>query len=326
LIPRILLLGASGQVGWELARSLQPLGQLVAWTRVDADLSQPDVLVARVMALAPDVIVNAAAYTAVDRAESERALAFAVNAAAPAALASTARALGALFVHYSTDYVFDGSGSLPRNEQAACAPLNVYGESKLAGEAGIAAAGGDWLVLRTSWVYAARGENFLTTMLRLGASRSRLAVVADQIGAPTSARLLADSTAQILARALVARLARTEAGTAPGAPAEAGPGAEVRADAGFRSEVLHVCAAGQTSRHGFAQAILAGWRARHGSASLSVCQVDAIASHDHPGAARRPLNSRLDCTRLASRYGLRLPDWREGLVLSLAEASRPEGS
>lgn len=293
--PRIVLLGANGQVGWELARSLQPLGEVLAWGRAQADLAEPGRLAERVREAKPDVIVNAAAYTAVDRAETERALAFTINADAPGALAQIARQCGALLVHYSTDYVFDGAGHEARNEQAPCAPVNAYGESKLAGERAIAEAGGHWLVLRTSWVYGARGANFLRTMLRLAAEREHLRVVADQIGAPTSARLIADATAQILGRVL-------------------GP---ARDD--FESEILHLCAAGETSWHGFAEAIIEGWRRLHGAQALAVREVEPIGTKDWPTPAARPLNSRLDCSRLAERHGLTMPDWREGLGLVLGE-------
>lgn len=293
---KILLLGASGQVGWELARSLQPLGEVTGWGREQADLSRPAALAGLVARAAPDLVVNAAAYTAVDRAESERELAFTVNAEAPGVLARAAREAGALFIHYSTDYVFDGAGEMARDERAPCAPLNVYGESKLAGELAVAEAAGDWLVLRTSWVYGARGANFLRTMLRLGAERETLRVVADQIGAPTSARLIADATAQVVAQAL-----------------------RERSEGRFVSEVLHVCAGGNTSWHGFAEAIFEGWRARRGVDALRVAAVEPIPTSEYPAPARRPLNSRLDCGRLAARHRLELPDWRVGVELVLEE-------
>lgn len=292
----LLLLGAGGQLGWELARSLQPLGEVVAADRTRADLSRPASLHALVDSVAPDVIVNAAAYTAVDRAEEESALAFAINARAPGELADAARRTGALLVHYSTDYVFDGSGASPRDERAPTAPLNCYGRSKLAGEQAVASAGADWLVLRTSWIYAARGRNFLRTMLRLAAERERLEVVADQVGAPTPARLVADATAQIVAKAVLER-----------------------ASGRFTSELLHLCAAGTVSWHGFAQAIVCGWRARAGDEALVVREIAPIASSEYPTAAARPLDARLDCTRVRERYALHLPDWHEGLELVLDE-------
>ena len=293
---RILLTGASGQIGWELARSMQPLGEVMACDRRRVDLSAPASLAALVESVRPQVIVNAAAYTAVDRAEQESALADTINGEAPGVLAAAARRAGALFVHYSTDYVFDGSGNAPRREDALVAPINAYGRSKLAGERTIAEAGGDWLVLRTSWIYASRGSNFVTTMLRLGAERESLRVVADQVGAPTSARLVSDATAQIVRQALVER-----------------------AQGRFASEVLHLCAAGETSRHGFAQAIFGGWRELAGDDSLKVRRLTPIPSSEHPAPAARPLNSRLDCSRLARRYGICLPEWRIGLGLVLEE-------
>jgi len=293
---KVLLTGATGQVGWELARSLQPLGEVVACDRRRADLSDPAALAALVESIAPQLIVNAAAYTAVDRAEQEPELATTINGDAPGALAAAARRLGALFVHYSTDYVFDGSGDAPRDERAPVAPINAYGRSKLAGERAIAQAGGDWLVLRASWVYASRGSNFVRTMLRLGAERESLRVVADQIGAPTSARLIADATAQLVRQAL-----------------------DERGQGRFQSEVLHLSAAGETSWHGFAQAIFEGWRALAGADSLKLRGLVPIPTTDYPTPAARPLNSRLDCSRIRERYGLDLPDWREGLRLVLEE-------
>jgi dTDP-4-dehydrorhamnose reductase len=202
--------------------------------------------------------------------------------------------------------VFDGAGHEARNEQAPCAPLNAYGESKLAGERAIAEAGGHWLVLRTSWVYGARGANFLRTMLRLAAEREHLRVVADQIGAPTSARLIADATAQILGRLLQ--------------PARDGFVRNGFVADDFESENLHLCAAGETSWHGFAEAIIDGWRCLHGTQALAVREVEPIGTKDWPTPAARPLNSRLDCSRLAERHGLTMPDWREGLGLVLGEA------
>lgn len=294
--PRIVLLGGNGQLGWELARSLQALGELVVWDRGDADLSEPFTLAEPLAALAPDVVINAAAYTAVDRAEQEPELAMVVNGVAPGLLADAARRAGALFVHYSTDYVFDGSGSSPRNEHDTASPINAYGRSKLAGEHAVAAAGGDWLILRTSWIYAARGQNFVRTMLRLGSEHETLRVVDDQVGAPTSARFLADATALIVRQALAER--RCE---------------------GFASEVLHLSASGETSWHAFAAAIFESWRARERHAGLKVRELVAIRSAEYRTLAARPLNSRLDCSRVSLRFGLHRPHWRVGLGLVLAE-------
>lgn len=293
---RILLLGATGQVGWELARSLQPLGEVVACGRDRADLLEPSGLPALVAEVGPRVVVNAAAWTAVDAAEQEPGLAMTVNGIAPGLLAEAARRTGALFVHYSTDYVFDGSGTEPRSESSAAAPINAYGRSKLAGEQNVAAAGGDWLVLRTSWVYAARGRNFVRTMLRLGAEHQSLRVVDDQIGAPTSARSIADATAHIVRGALF----ELERGC-------------------FRPESMHLCASGETSWYGFAQAIFERWRMLVGNDALKIGELVPIPGACYPTPAKRPLNSRLDCSRIGKRYALQLPDWRVGLALVLQE-------
>jgi dTDP-4-dehydrorhamnose reductase len=287
---RLMVTGAHGQVGFELARSLMPLGEVVALDRHGCDLARPDTLAAVVAGCAPDVIVNAAAYTAVDRAETEEALATTINAAAPAALARAARAAGALLIHYSTDYVFDGTKAGAWHEDDAAAPLNAYGRSKLAGERAIAASGCDHLILRTSWVFAARGANFMRTMLRLGAVRERLAVVADQFGAPTWARNIADATAHIVAGAQRERAARA-----------------------FAPAVLHLASRGETSWHGFAEAIFETVRARRPDLALRVGTVEAIASAAYPTPAARPRNSRLDCGRLAQRFGITLPHWRDAL-------------
>jgi len=294
--PRLLLFGATGQVGWELARSLQPLGEVVLVDRRGADLSRPESLADCVAREAPHVIVNAAAYTAVDQAEQDEALALQINGEAPRALALAARERGALLIHFSTDYVFAGTGERAWQPHDPVDPQNAYGRTKLAGERALAEIGGDWLVFRTSWVYAARGRNFVRTMLRLGAEREQLRVVADQIGAPTSARLIADTTAQALAVAL-----------------------SERRDGRFQSEIHHLCAAGHTSWHGFAQAIFERWRALAPQSPLALRALEAIASTDYPTPARRPLNSRLDCTAFERRFGLGLPPWERGLQAVLEE-------
>lgn len=293
---RLMVTGATGQVGFELARSLMPLGDVVALDRHACDLAQPDTLAAVVAGCAPDVIVNAAAYTAVDRAERDEALAMTINAEAPAALARAARAAGALLIHYSTDYVFDGAKAGAWREDDPVAPLNAYGRSKLAGERAIAASGCEHLILRTSWVFAARGANFVRTMLRLGAERERLAVVADQFGAPTWARNIADATALIVAGAQRERAARA-----------------------FAPAVLHLASRGETSWHGLAEAIFAETRARRPDRALRVATVEAIPSAAYPTPAARPRNSRLDCGRLAARYAVMLPHWRDALARCLEE-------
>jgi dTDP-4-dehydrorhamnose reductase len=293
---RILLFGRDGQLGWELQRALQPLGEVVALDRASrplaADFADPDALAATVAAVAPDVIVNAAAHTAVDRAESEPALAAAINAAAPGVLARAAAARGAWLLHYSTDYVFDGSGHQPRTEDAPTGPLSVYGRTKLAGEDAIRASGCRHLILRTSWVHAARGANFARTMLRLGAERARLTVIADQIGAPTGADLLADVSAHLL------RAAAAD-------PAVSG--------------TYHAAASGETSWHGYAEFVFAQARARGVPLALAADGLVAIPTAEYPTPARRPLNSRLDTGKLRARFGLHLPPWQTGVARMLEE-------
>lgn len=291
---RLLLLGKNGQVGWELQRALAPLGEVYAPGRDEGgDLAQLDVLADTLRVLKPDVIVNAAAYTAVDRAETEADLAFCVNAEAPAVLAKGAAALGAVLIHYSTDYVFDGSGGAPRTETDATAPLNVYGRSKLAGEQRIQASGCRHLILRTSWVYGARGQNFARTILRLAAQRDELRVIDDQVGAPTGAALIADVTALAL-HAL-----------------------STRPDLGG---VYHLAAAGEISWFGYARFLVE--QAARGGAKLKAGPdaVIPIASSAYPVPARRPADSRLDASRLERALGLRMPEWQQGVQRFLDEA------
>ena len=290
----ILLLGANGQLGWQLRRALAPLGRLTAWDRSDdgGDLAKPERLVEAVRALRPDVLVNAAAYTAVDRAEQDAAAARHINATAPQAMAQAMAESGGLLVHYSTDFVFDGSGTAPWTEDAPTAPLNVYGSTKLAGELAIRASTCRHLILRTSWVHAARGHNFARTMLRLAAERDSLSVVDDQIGAPTGADLLADITAHAL-RALTHR------------PELAG--------------TYHACAAGAVSWCDYARHVIGWARARGVALRANADSVQAIRSADYPSPARRPLNSRLDTTRLCASFGLQMPDWRDSVDRMLAE-------
>lgn len=290
----ILLLGKNGQVGWELQRALAPLGRITACDSDECDLADPAALRDLVRAVHPDAIVNAAAYTAVDRAESERDLAWAVNAAAPGVLAEEATRLDAWLVHYSTDYVFDGSKSGAYGEEDATAPLSVYGASKLAGEQAIAASGCRYLIFRTSWVYAARGGNFARTMLRLAQERESLRVVGDQFGAPTAAELIADVTAHCLRDAV-----------RPGGDACLG--------------LYHLVAGGETSWHGYArfvlqQAVEAGIELR-----CAPDDVHAITTAEYPTPARRPANSRLDTARLQRVFGLTLPDWTYHARRTLAE-------
>ena len=298
---KILLLGKNGQVGWQLQRALAPLGEIVALERKDAggDLADPQGLAAAVRAAKPQVIVNAAAYTAVDKAESEPQLARLINTEAPAALAREAAASGALLVHYSTDYVFDGSGSAPWQESDAIGPLNVYGATKLAGEQAIAASGCAHLTFRTSWVYAAHGDNFIKTMLRLAATRERLTVIDDQKGAPTGAELIADVTAHAISQTLQQ-------------PAKAG--------------LYHLTAAGEASWFDYAQYVLALARqARPQGVKTAAGGVQPIASSQYPAAARRPLNSRLDTRRLQAAFGLQMPPWQQGVTRVLREILESRG-
>lgn len=288
----ILLLGKGGQVGWELQRALAPLGHITAHDVDTADFTQPDQVAAIVRAVRPQVIVNAAAHTAVDKAESEPDLARLINADTPGAIATEAADLGALLVHYSTDYVFDGSGHAPRDELAATAPLSVYGRTKLEGEQQIAASGCRHLILRTSWVYAARGGNFAKTMLRLAAERDNLNVINDQIGAPTGADLLADVTAHAV-RAIQAN------------PSLGG--------------LYHLVADGETSWYDYARFVIE-WARKQGHA-LQVPQggVHPIPTSAYPTPAQRPLNSRLNTSKLKHAFGLSLPHWQQGVERMLIE-------
>jgi dTDP-4-dehydrorhamnose reductase len=294
---KILLFGGNGQVGSELRRSLGPLGDVVATTRSGtledgtacdrADFDAPESLAALIERVAPEIVVNAAAHTAVDRAESELDAAFRANAQAPQAIAEACARHGIRLVHYSTDYVFDGRGTRPYREDDPTAPAGVYGASKLAGEEAIRASGTPHLILRTAWVYAAHGRNFLRTMLHLAGERDELRVVADQIGTPTPATLIADATARVLAQ-----------------PAT-------------RSGTWHLTATGATSWHGFAEAIMQGAHARGLIARIP--RVLPIATADYPTPAARPAYSVLDCSALQRDFGIALPDWQEGLSRTLDE-------
>ena len=275
---KILLTGRNGQVGSELARALAPLGEVIAYDRTGLDLAVPDRIVAAMRLVKPDVVVNAAAYTAVDRAESERDAAHAVNAAAVAVLAEEARRAGALLVHYSTDYVFDGTKDAPYVEEDSTNPLNEYGRSKLAGENAIRSVGGPHLILRTGWVYAPRGKNFLLTILRLLHERNELRVVSDQIGTPTSASMLADLTVELLR-------------------------SHDKTSLGEASGIYHVAPSGFTSWHGFATEIARLER-------LDTVRIVPIASSEYPSAARRPLNSRLSTDKVSERFRVALPNWQ----------------
>lgn len=285
--PVILLVGSNGQVGHELLQTLAPLGEVVSTDRATLDLRDEAAIRAAVRAARPALIVNAAAYTAVDKAESESGLAFAVNGRAPGVLAEEAAALGAWLVHYSTDYVFPGDKPLGSyREDETTGPISVYGRSKLAGEQAIAAAGARHLILRTSWVYGPHGANFVKTIARLARERERLTIIADQHGAPTSSRLIAEVTAQLAPRLL--------AGEAEGG-------------------IYHLQGAGEATWHEFAVAVVERLR-QLDPAAVRCREIAPIPTSAYPTPARRPANSRLDCGKLQQAFGLRLPHWREDLA------------
>ncbi|HEY6093527.1 MAG TPA: dTDP-4-dehydrorhamnose reductase [Gallionellaceae bacterium] len=296
-MKKILLTGKLGQVGWELQRTLLPLGQVIALDHHDLDLTQPDTIRSTVRALRPDIIVNAAAYTAVDNAETERDLAMAINSVAPGILAEEAHDLGTLLVHYSTEYVFDGRKQGAYVEDDAPNPLNIYGHSKLAGEQAVRASGCNHLILRTSWVYGARGRNFLLTMLRLAKERPELRVVSDQIGAPTWCRSLAEVTALVLAQLY--------------APETGGDGVACA------SGTYHVTSSGSVSWHGFASEILRLAAVQPMPATV------AITSADYPTPAQRPVNSVLSCDKLFNTFGVTAGNWHDNLRLCLQEMRQP---
>nr|WP_216666898.1 dTDP-4-dehydrorhamnose reductase [Stenotrophomonas bentonitica] len=292
-----MLFAGNGQLGQELLRALAPLGTLMATTRSGtladgtpcetADFNQPESLVALLDRVQPSIVVNAAAYTAVDRAEEERDAAFRANAEAPGVIARWCAAAGVPLVHYSTDYVFDGQGTRPYREGDATAPLGVYGASKLAGEEAIREAGGRHLIFRTAWVYASHSANFLRTMLRVGADRDVLRVVADQVGTPTPAALIADVTAQALQHP------------------------------GQLSGTWHLTANGETSWHGFAEAIFA--EAVAAGKLARAPKVEAISTAEYPTPAKRPAYSHLDVSKLESDFGVKVPDWQQGLKRVIAD-------
>jgi dTDP-4-dehydrorhamnose reductase len=305
---RLLITGATGQIGWQLQRTLAPLGEVIACTRAQLDLADPEAASTAVRDFAPDIVVNAAAYTAVDKAESEPDLAHTVNAVAPGRIAEELSRTGGLLIHFSTDYVFDGAKPIAYEETDPTGPLNVYGRTKLAGEQSIAASGCPHIILRTTWVYDIRGKNFLRSVLRLARDREELRMVGDQHGAPTWARTIAECTAQIVARC-----------------------AQHRDSTGWGfGGVFHLTAAGQTTWAGFAEQILedyeslAYWPADTGEfgSPLLAKRVVVITSDQYKTPARRPLNSVLSNARLFSTFGLRLPDWRDQLRLALQDAVR----
>ena len=296
MVMKILLFGKNGQVGWELQRSLAVLGEVTAvdWDGTEhcGDFANTEGVLATVRALQPDVIVNAAAHTAVDKAESEPERARVLNATTPGQIALEAARLGAWLIHYSTDYVFDGSGSRPWTEADAPAPLSVYGQTKWEGEQAIQASGCQHLILRTSWVYAARGHNFAKTMLRLASERERLAVINDQWGAPTSAELRADITAHA-----ITHLQRH--------PQDGG--------------LYHCTASGETHWHGYASYVIAQARSLAPARPWQVQEIAPVATSAFPTPAQRPLNSRLNCTKLETTFGLQLPHWEKSVARMLDE-------
>ncbi|NBX25543.1 MAG: dTDP-4-dehydrorhamnose reductase [Planctomycetes bacterium] len=296
---RILLLGKEGQVGWELHRALQPLGRVTALDRPEIDLARPASLPAIVASVDPGIIVNAAAFTAVDEAETDFETARRVNAEAVGVLAGCAAERGAWMVHYSTDYVFDGTGDRPWKETDVASPVNAYGRSKLEGERALGRAGGRHLLLRTSWVYASRGHNFVRTILRLAAERDALRVIADQHGVPTPARFLADFTAMALDRVL----------------AEGSDGA-------LRSGTYHVVPRGETTWHGVAVAAVEAALSLGAVLRTTPDRITPIRTSEYPLPARRPANSRLCVDRVEQAFGIRCPDWREHLPGTVAESLR----
>ena len=290
---KILLLGKNGQVGWELQRSLAPLGEVLALDRNSTshcgDLSNLEGLAETVRVFRPQVVVNAAAYTAVDKAESDSSTAHLVNALAPEVLSQACAALDAMLVHYSTDYVFDGSGQTPWLETDATGPLNVYGHSKLAGEQGIAKQGAKHVIFRTSWVYGTEGGNFAKTMLRLAQERDKMAVINDQFGAPTGAALLADITAMCLQQPQAL------------------------------SGIYHLAAAGETTWHAYAEYVLQTAKRLKPEMAYKVKEVAAVPTSEFPTPAQRPLNSRLNCSKLQNDLQCQLPDWQKGVDSMLSK-------
>lgn len=294
--PLILVTGKNGQVGWELQRSLAPLGEVITLNRSEMDLSDSDAIRKKIQEIKPDVIVNAAAYTAVDKAENEKELAMQVNGVAPGVMAEEAKRIGALLVHYSTDYVFDGSKDTAFTESDLTNPLNEYGKTKLAGEKNIQGTAVDHIILRTSWVYSSRGNNFLRTILRLAYERDELNIVADQIGSPTSARFIADVTAHILQQSLLEK-----------------------SEATFRSDLYNLVSTSATSWHGFASKIVELSKKHLNNREFKVENINTITTEEYPVPAPRPLNSRLSIDKVSMHFNLFMPDWEHLLKLCIQE-------
>ncbi len=304
---RLLVTGCYGQVGWHLQRTLAPLGEVLAIDIDTVDLTDTASVSKTVRDFAPHVVVNAAAYTAVDKAESERGIAQAINVGAPGQIAKECAAAGALMVHYSTDYVYDGNKQEPYVETDATGPLSAYGETKLAGDQGIIASGCAHIILRTTWVYDIRGKNFLRTVLRLARERDELRIVGDQFGAPTWARMLAETTAIVVARSVERK----------------------KTVGAWPSGLFHLTAGGRTSWAGFAQAILEEYDALASPTEsgeyggpLNTKRVVEIGTHEYPLPARRPVNSVLSNAAIAREFGIMMPDWRHQLRLALQDAVR----
>lgn len=292
---KILLFGKNGQLGWELNRSLQPLGEIIALGRDEADFSDPAMLRKVVCEISPDVIVNAVAYTSVDKAEEEEKLATVINGVSPGVLAEEAKNLSALLIHYSTDYVFDGSKQTPYVETDEPKPINSYGRTKLSGEQAIQLSGCDYLIFRTSWVFASRGNNFLLTILKLAKEREELTIVSDQIGSPTSARLIADTTTLCVYQARNEMLSGV-----------------------FSSDLYHLTASGYTSWHGFAEEIV-NIANNEINRHLKVKNIKAISTVNYPTPANRPMNSQLSLNKLEKRFSVVMPDWKKAVSLCLGD-------
>ncbi|SDC22421.1 dTDP-4-dehydrorhamnose reductase [Cupriavidus sp. YR651] len=297
MVP-ILITGRNGQVGFELRRSLAPLGEVVALDRTSCDMSRPEQIRDVVRRLRPGIIVNAAAYTAVDAAEADSTVAFSVNAEAPAILAQEARAIGSLLVHYSTEYVFDGLQSRPYSESDACNPCSVYGKSKRAGEEAIVAVDASHLIFRTSWVFGAHGDNFLKTILRQARQRDSLRVVSDQFGAPTPASLVADVTAHAVREYI---LEKRRGGTAE------------------RRGIYHLAAAGKTTWNAYAREVTRIAAALGVDVRAQGDAIEEVASSDYAMAAPRPASAQLDCSRIEQGLGIRMPPWQDGVRLVLEQ-------
>ena len=292
---KILLFGKNGQVGWELNRSLLSLGEVISLGREEADFSKPDSLRAIVQSVKPDVIVNAVAYTTVDKAEEEEDLASIINGIGPGVLAEEALKINALLVHYSTDYVFDGTKEAPYVETDKPNPINAYGRTKLAGEVAIQSSGCDYLIFRTSWVYASRGHNFLLTILKLSQEREELSIVADQIGSPTPARLIAETTSLCINHAM-----------------------REKQDGVFLSDLYHLTTSGYTSWHGFAEEIVCVANQKL-SLQFKIKEVKAISSKEYPTPAKRPISSKLCLDKLSNTFDITMPDWVKSLNLCINE-------